>query len=262
MQAFDVGPAVGLNEAVYAPFVIKNPRFWSDSTVSIAVYDQLLASLVDPSVPVPNIPGAYTQYTSVPGRSARGGADDPLQSIAIIDGRRNNNGAINTSGMDFTASYSQDTDWGAWHIGGVATWVWNYDLSPLPGATAEKLAGMFTGPLKFSGRAQAGVDWGNLSATLFANFKSAYNIDRKYIPPAAPDQYLSISSHTTLDLSIRYETEATGILNDISFTLGVQNIFNTDPPLVLVNTSPAVHYDPSYASALGREISLSIGKKF
>lgn len=262
-QSYDVGPAVALNEAVYAPFVIKNPRFWSDSTVTLAEFDQLLASLANPNIPVPTIAGAYSQYSSVPGRAATGGANDPLQAIAIIDGRRNNTGTIKTSGIDFTVFYRKETNWGSWRVGGVGSWVWNFDQSPVPGAPAEALAGRFTGPLKLSGRGQIGFDWGGLSATLFANYKSAYDIDRKYIPPAAPNQYLSVDSYTTVDLTVSYDTEELGgILNDITLTFGVQNVFDAKPPLALINTAPAVQFNPTFSSALGREVSFMISKKF
>jgi iron complex outermembrane receptor protein len=263
-QAYDVGPAVGLNDPVYSAFVIKNPRFWTNSTVSEALFDQLLTSLYDTAVPVPVIPGAYTQYSSVVGRAPSGAAADPLQVLAIIDGRRNNTGIIETSGIDFTASYTRQTDWGSWYVGGVATWVQQFDLAPVPGSPSEELAGMFTGPMTLSGRAQFGAEVGGFSGTVFVNYQMGYDVARKYIPPAAPSQYLQVESLTTVDLTLSYESSSDlgGGLNDIRFTFGVQNLLDTDPPLVLNNTSPAVLFDPKEASALGRELSFMISKRF
>lgn len=270
--AWNAGAAVALSNPAYAPFVIKNPRFWSDATLTQDQFDAFLASLTAcPTTTscgsVPNVPGAYTQYVPVPGRFAIPGTQDPTQVVAVIDGRRNNTSIIRTNGIDFTTSYEKSTKWGAIHLAGTATWVLSYKTAPVPGAAETEYAGEFTGPIKFVARAQTGFDYGRFSANVFMNYKGGYNIARQYIPAAAPDNYLKVASQTTVDLTLSYDTGedigfAGGALKNLLFTFGVQNVFSSKPPLVLNNTSPALLYNPLQSTPYGREISLQINKKF
>lgn len=270
--AWNAGPAVALSNAAYAPFVIKNPRFWSDATLSQGEFDTFLASLnacptANSCGPVPTVPGAYTQYVPVVGRFAIPGTQDPNQVVAVIDGRRNNASIIRTNGLDFTAFYEAPTDWGAIRLGGSATYVLSFKTAPVPGAVETEYAGQFTGPIKFVARGQVGFDLGGLSTNVFVNYKGGYDIARQYIPPAAADQYLKVDSETTVDLTISYDTGDSGlgmggILNDLRLTLGVQNLFDSTPPLVLNNTAPAVMYNPLQSMPFGREVSLQVSKKF
>jgi outer membrane receptor protein involved in Fe transport len=65
-----------------------------------------------------------------------------------------------------------------------------------------------------------------------------------------------------VDGSISYDTGSSlsmQALNDVKFSINVQNVFDTDPPFVAEFSQ---NFDSSIASALGRVVTFNISKKF
>ncbi|PQA87645.1 TonB-dependent receptor plug domain-containing protein [Hyphococcus luteus] len=260
--AFNVGPLAALNTPSLSPFVFLNPGAFSTSTLSQAEFDALIDALNNGTAQP-----AFSPYDTVD-RLTIGPAPSPGPggTIAIIDARRNNIGVVKTSGLDFTAYYNfaaQNIDW---TVGAVATYVLKYDEAIAPGAPIEDRVNYFGGPLKFAARGEVTADLGEVQTSLYLNFANAYHIERRFIPAAAPDEYLDIDAFATLDFSITYSPDATGLLNGLDMTFSVENVFDSDPPLVLNATGganfPGLQYDNSRNSPLGRVLSIQISKAF
>lgn len=260
--AYNAGPAAAISSDYFSPYVIRNPRFFTEGlTLSLEEFDGLVAAIVN-GTEQPD----YSPYDTVT-RIQIGAPLDAETTIAIIDARRNNTGITKTDGFDLTAFYDFSAGNIDWTVGGVATYVLSYENSVAPGAPSEDQVNQFGAPLRFQGRGQIGATMGGLTTTLFVNFANAYSIPRRYIPAAADDRYLKVDSYTTFDLSLNYTTETeSAILKDTTFTFVVQNLFDADPPFVLNSSSsanfPGVKFDSSRASPLGRSMSLQVTKAF
>lgn len=144
-----------------------------------------------------------------------------------------------------------------------------WKVSPIPGAPVIDEVNHFNYPLRFRGRADA--SWtgdagpGDLTLAAYVNYSNSYTIDAALLPVGVSDKYTHISSYTTVDLAIHYSLSdrAGSLLKGLGFTISAQNVFDTDPPLV-INTSStsSIHFDPANASALGRVVTFEVSKKF
>ena len=73
-----------------------------------------------------------------------------------------------------------------------------------------------------------------------------------------------IDSWTTVDLTLRYDASQiadSGFLNGFKVTLGVSNVFDEDPPVVLTNLL-GLGYDGANADPVGRYVSLRLSKRW
>lgn len=111
----------------------------------------------------------------------------------------------------------------------------------LTGLPPESQLGMvgFLGPVP-RWRQYAAVDWesGSWTATLAQTFQNGYT-DAKPLPD---DTLRRVGSYSVWDVQASY----TGVRN-LTLTLGVNNLFDRNPPL-----SNQVGYDPGYADPRGR----------
>ena len=183
--------------------------------------------------------------------------------LAIMDSRSKNSGVIDTDGLDLSARYRFDTSFGTLTAGADATYVMHYKTAPVPTATIVEQVNNFTYPLKWRARFNFGWQKGGWSALAYVNYSNPYNIPRSQLPPTSPDQYLSIASYTTVDLTLRYDTgDGEGAFRNIALTLNATNLFDKDPPLVLNLGTTPVRFDPQNASPLGRVVSAQITKRW
>ena len=177
---------------------------------------------------------------------------------AIIDGRTNNTSRTKVSGFDFNVYYGFDAD----SIGRFDFKVNGNYLITFKEAFSEasafiELVDTMNNPVDF--RMRGSVTWSGtqgLSLTSFVNYADSYR-DNITVPNR------KVGSWTTVDLTLAYNSEdrLAGLgLRDTIFTLGVQNLFDRDPPFV--NNPLGLGYDPENADPLGRFISFNITKKW
>ncbi|MEO6340191.1 MAG: TonB-dependent receptor, partial [Caulobacteraceae bacterium] len=244
--AFNVGAVTAINSGLYNDFLTLNPAFFpTRSTVTQAQFNTLVTNTFSvPSLPFLGVPPA------------------PANVLAIIDSRSRNSGIIDTHGLDFSARYRWDAGFGMLTIGGDATYVMSYKTAPVQGAAILEKTNMFGYPLRWRGRFNAGWQRGGWSANAYVNYANGYHIDRTQIPVGAADKYLNISSYTTVDASLSYDTGDHGVLSNILLSLSVQNLFDKDPPLVLNVGSTSLRFDPQNASPIGRTIAAQITKRW
>ncbi len=238
-----------LNSGAYDSFVTFNPNYYPDSATLTE------AEFVD----------YWNMVTADPNLPVLGVINDPaVDVIALIDGRRNNGGVVETDGIDFMVEYQIPTDAATFRIGASGNYTFNYKTAPVPELPLVNEVNHFGYPAQFTGKIELGMDMGNFSATSFINYVNSREITRDFLPASIPDQYLDIDSYTTVDLTLSYNFDGAGagFTDGMGFSLSAQNLFDAQPPLMVNSGGTPIRFDPSYASPVGRFVSFQISKKF
>jgi iron complex outermembrane receptor protein len=176
----------------------------------------------------------------------------------IIDSRSVNSGILKTNGWDFSARYSLKTALGKWNFADTFTYVADYRQSLVPGSALVGYLNTYGYPVRFSTRAQIGWEKNGASANLFVNYTNPYTNTQ-----VTPN--VTIASTTTFDLTLGYDMgprPGSYGLDNLSFQVSAQNLFDRKPPFALVNVPPTQTFDTQNASAIGRLISLNIQKRW
>jgi iron complex outermembrane receptor protein len=206
--------------------------------LSTASREALLGSLVvrNPSAELVNSFQNRPQYFDA--------REDPANVRVFLDGRRQNVGRLKTDGLEGTADYSFDLARGTVNLGVNATYLFSFDRAITPSAPLRQVLDTINNPLDFRARGTFGYTLDGFTANAFLNYADGYSNDA--ITPVQP-----VKSYTTVDFSIRQTVKATGYLglDDVTFSLDVQNVFDKDPPIVLAGSLP---FDPQVANVLGR----------
>ena len=203
----------------------------------------------------------------------RNGVDGGL--LRILPNFANANSA-DISGLDVTAAYTWDNDWGNWRVGLQAAWVDEYEVE-VPnaggGVTVFDAVGQYNDrnpvarPLpefKINGT----LSWSMDQHRVFLLVKHVDDIDYGFDlatdpgsgaarfwnatialangPGAAADFFTrDIDSMTTADIQYTYSFGELSFFTDSRITLGVQNFTNEEPPWAPVNTGfEATLHDP------------------
>ncbi len=102
------------------------------------------------------------------------------------------------------------------------------------------------------------MTWASGSVTLtgYANYIGGLSDDRR--TPAIP-----VGSMTTADASIHYRSgDRHGLLSGLEVDFSVTNLTDARPPRIATSASWVPPYDSTNYSALGRTVSLTIGKRW
>lgn len=240
--------AGALLSTLYAPYVTVNPT--ADEVLNRVINNPNFVGL-------PTLPGCSTLNAST--------YQTTYSCVgAIVDGRRNNAGEEKLSGLDFSASYHFDTRIGSLTFGLFGTYLFNYDVSIVPGApfvaslnqlsvTDASLGDL----LRFRARGQLGYSRGGFDFNAFLNYTNAYRV----IGLVTTTQNDRVSAYATADATLSYAFgKHTGAFHDLRLAFNVFNLTNRHPPIAVVGTS--TEYDPSVANIQGRSFALQITKKF
>jgi len=179
----------------------------------------------------------------------------------FVNGQELNLGTTRTAGLDFQGTYKIPTPQaGQFSVGLAGTVFTQYSAQFTPGGPSFNELNTIGYPLKLRMRGSFGWQGGPLRAMAFVNYENSYTNTQ-----VTPNQ--SVSAYTTVDLNVVYDlgkqmTQAWA--RDLTFTVHVNNVFDTDPPYVNIPISPngGGGFDPNVASPIGRLVSLAIGKKF
>lgn len=201
------------------------------------------------------LPNTVTAGTScggnVPGAT-------PTGCYVIIDARKQNLARTKLSGLDMSAYYGTATNFGAIDFALNAT----YELTRDQQATTtapflDQLAANFS---RFRLRSTLGADIGSFRAQVSLSHNQGYDLDP---PVGVGTTQTHVNSFNVVDLFFKYDVEGEGILDDLSFTLNVNNAFDQDPPVYLLANSLQVQNN-GYAngSTVGRLIQFGVRKQF
>ncbi len=176
----------------------------------------------------------------------------------IIDARKQNLSRIKISGMDVVAQYVATTGFGSIDFAFNA----NYDLGRDQQAvsTATFKDQIQDNASRFRFRTSLGAQAGGLRAQVALNHSEGYDLS-----PAVGvgTTQTKVKAFNVVDLFFKYDVKGEGMLDGLSFSLNVNNLFNQDPPVYLLQQSltPGTN---GFANGrtLGRLIQFGVSKKF
>jgi iron complex outermembrane receptor protein len=183
------------------------------------------------------------------------GTPEPFGNFTlIVDSRRKNLGGFKQTGLDLSTEYSFANDLGDWRLRGDFTKILEAETALLPGATFVDTLDTINNPISTRVRASAGWSGaGGWAVDGFINFVGGY--DNNVVTPVA-----QIDSWTTYDLTVAYTFEDQfKPLEGVRVALSAQNLFDTDPPVVI---NGLMAFDPANASALGRFVNFTVSKSW
>ncbi|RYY26651.1 MAG: TonB-dependent receptor [Sphingomonadales bacterium] len=186
---------------------------------------------------------------------------DPNNVTLYVDGRNNNLGQSNTSGLDFTGNWRVPTaSIGTFTFNGSGTYLTNYKTAVSPAGTPINKRNTIFNPLKFKARGSVSWDIGPMLAQVTVMHVNGY-----VNTAITPNQ--NVTSFTPVDLVLAFDLGKMGASRPFSgITLGIEvrNALDSGPPYV--NLAPSSNgsggYDASGASPIGRVMAASIRAKF
>ena len=191
-------------------------------------------------------------------RNFSGGPFLPEDIEGIVDNRTVNLADAKITGLDVTANYGLETDWGYLGFDLNASYIFEF-VNQLTEASPEiDVVDTSYNPVDL--RLRGGVSWlrGPWNVNTVVNYVDSYrDVDQN--PEAR------VSSWTTVDLILGYdfgETSASGVLDGLALSLSVQNVFDKDPPFVSSIFGGGVDYDPENADPIGRFVAFQITKSW
>ncbi len=172
--------------------------------------------------------------------------------IAFIDTATENLGELRTSGIDLSAAWrSGATPSGNFGLSIEGTYVTKYRYQREKNGTFINAVGRYSdnAPV-FRWQHVATASWNDdqFGVTLGQRFKSGY-VDQ--------DGVNVVQRYYLFDLSASY----TGVKN-LTVTAGVLNLFDSNPPLSVQNTTFQRGFDPRFTDPLGRTFTLRMAYKF
>ena len=173
----------------------------------------------------------------------------------VLDSRTQNLARVKTSGIDFYVRYRTDTSFGDVFFDMAGTRILTFDQQSSSAAALVNQMGIdFT---KFRLATTLGANIGDLRAQVTWNHSGGYATT----PTAANLQQASVGSFNVFNLFMQYKLSAdSGLTKDMAFTLGVDNVFDKDPPLFRGAGNSL--FGVANGFTLGRLVKFGISKKF
>jgi len=178
-----------------------------------------------------------------------------------------NLGYMKTSGVDFEASYRTSfADLGAGDLGGlsfhfVGSWLENFEIEPLPGATPYDCTGEFGGTC-FNPypewRHRLRVTWtAPWDLSLSANWRYISEVNNDDDSEDLPDS--TFEAYHYLDLAGIWRMS-----DNLSFRAGMNNVFDKDPPIINYQIDANINANtyPQTYDYLGRTIFIGLTAEF
>jgi iron complex outermembrane receptor protein len=170
--------------------------------------------------------------------------------LGYINTLGDNLGAVNTDGLDLSATYACKTAVvGNFVLSYNGTLVNSYEYQNSPDDAFKQNVGIYqdSSPV-FKWQHVVGVNHkiGNWGTQLTVYNKSGYRDQDGGQTPIG-----DVGAYTLTNLSTTY----TGIKN-LSLTAGIKNLFDVEPPFTLQSTTFQKGYDPRYTDAIGRSLFL------
>ena len=172
--------------------------------------------------------------------------------IAFIDAPTENLGELKTAGIDLSATWrSGVTPNGNFAVNMEGTYITKHEYQRFRDGPFINAVGRYSdnAPV-FRWQHVLTGNWtlGTWGVTLAQRFKSGYTDQ---------DATRKVSSYSIFDASVSW----TGVKN-LTLTAGVNNLFDTDPPLSVQNTTFQCGFDPRFTDPIGRSFMLRAAYKF
>ncbi|MCC4234064.1 TonB-dependent receptor [Sphingobium soli] len=212
-------------KAEYADLILLNPTL-----------EQVLAATA-------NLPLGVQNQT--------GGAYDPANLAAIIFNQLQNAARQHIRGVDASASYEFSAGENQFHLEASGSYLKSDQKLSASQPTIVK-AGRIFNPPHWRGRASAGWKRGPIGTNLAYNYIGGTDDTRTTTT-------YKVSGFHSIDVTISWEPEGSGLLGGWSFLLSGQNILNEKPSTIRATaTNPT--YDATNYSSIGRLLSFTVSK--
>jgi iron complex outermembrane recepter protein len=183
----------------------------------------------------------------------------------ILDGRNINAASTLQDGIDLQLGYSFAALGSFWNAGLVGSRILTNEQTFIAGAFTEDILDRINFPVDL--RARASLTWARAgwNASLFGNYVDGYRND---VPPnvgGVPQRPSDVPSWTTWDMSVGYSVPegTSAFLDGIRAIVNVQNMFDREPPTVLIASGGgAVAMDARNHNPFGRIFQFSLTKRF
>lgn len=188
------------------------------------------------------------------------------QVAYVMDIRSRNLGAVHATGLDFHADYQRPTGWGSIDL----SFAGNYQigLKQDSGPGTAKFDVLEYDAAKWRWSAKAGTNLGGFRAQITWQHTSGYRLKpglggsggvagTSTAPCVGACGQEKVSAFDTFDLFFKYDFSGEDrFTKDLSFTLNVNNLFDTDPPLLRALSGFANGF------TLGRFVQVGLVKEF
>jgi iron complex outermembrane recepter protein len=250
------------------------PPFISGLRLSASYYDVVFENIL--RTPTPNV-GIFTDFPDNITTSVAGLTAAQLRAFAVlapngpsviepliaagtrvyetVDFRVGNFGILEVRGIDFGANFRTETGFGGVDFGVNGNYL--LDRVGRNSPTAAIRDELLFDNRKLTVQSSIGADVGNFRAQATWNYNQGYDIAATTSVPVQT----RVGSFSTVNLFFRYELPAeSGVLNGLSFTLNVNNVFDEDPPVLLRNNPNEFGYANGFT--VGRFIQFGVTKRF
>lgn len=221
---------------------------------------------VDNVIGTITIPQLFANIAAFPDRITR-----TAGVISLVDLRTGNFGSRRTSGIDFAGRASFDAMAGTLSAGFDGTLLIEKKEKLLPNLNYTNLRGVFSlsGDLGLKWKHNAWISYAKDDFTLtfsqifrngYQNFGLPNSLTGPNLSATRPDYNQQVKSYQLYNLSISKKIE-----DRFMITLGVKNIFDTDPPFAITydsNTGAGSSWEPRVADPRGRSFTLAVETKF
>jgi len=187
-------------------------------------------------------------------------ADGFITNILL---QKENQGRLNTSGLDFGVDYKTlPADIGRFSVNMSGTLVLKYDRQFGPLEADRSNLGLFLNDQviqKWRHRISFGYDRGPLSVTLANQYSSSYTDQNTTYDPVSDSVLPSrrVKAYSLWDMTASY-----AVSKQIKLRLGVLNLLDTAPPFSNQAYYFLAGYDPTYTDPRGRSAFLSMNYSF
>ena len=197
-------------------------------------------------------------------------AGDPLTGPVLqINNTYVNASSLETSGVDFVASYKMESDAGVFTPSLNATYITKYDLSDpqagsIDGAGRRNFNNIGTSSPEL--RVNLGLGWKHdvHAANLFVRYISSYDDDQNCADGTSNtgtcaggffevDSIVTVDAQYNIDIGSMYDTEQSYVL-----TIGGINLFDEEPPRLFTNSG----FDSKVHDPRGRQIYARLAVEF
>lgn len=176
----------------------------------------------------------------------------------IADNRLQNIAATTARGADISLRYAAEH--GLWEVAASIDAAFMFEFTKRARREADVVSLLNTTfyPADFRFRAGLQAVRGAAGGTIFVNYVDNYRSYETGVEAA-------VEAWTTVDAGLTYEggrTSSNPILDGLTFSLQVRNLFNANPPFVDLGYGLGVNFDGVNANALGRFVSFRVSKSW
>lgn len=246
---------------------VPNPTTALSSPANRELYAPYITPITQPAGCTDGVLNTYhplfQTYLNMEGTRFAGGPGD-CQVVAIYDQGLQNVGSVNQSGVDFQASYNWMSDLGLWRVSGNVAKILELERTLISGGEWFEVLDRIG--WQTSLRSNVRLSWSNenWNAALTTKMEGGYTNDATPVVGGVKVPTQEVGSWTTFDATLAYTTPDDGSwLGRINATLGVQNLTDKEPPIVLNGTgNNARAIDANVHNPFGRIWRLELSKRF